>query len=287
MRHDGAIRGLLRDRARGGRAGRLTKACAVAHGKSTECGNIAPEFKHHYCTQCHAQARAGRVRRAPDGKHEFERSWASRARVWRATWLSRVRATATRTMDNFSVLAEYNCISKTRSLILKVNIYFSSVLGTVLLLNLLIVMLASTYKTIQEGAVKQVNFGRVEHTINLSHHNRHNAIIPPPLNGGVRLLVHLRVPALVLNIESLVPLSVKQNKPTATLKDQALLMFAEHRCFGESLPFGLDEADMKADNIVFLSPNQAMSDYAVLIDVRPSSFRTSSSFRQHQRPSIW
>ena len=96
-------------------------------------------------------------------------------------------------MHNFSVLAEYNfillmgqsdwekleenlCIDDVRSLILKLYMYFFSVLGTVLLLNLLIAMMASTYETIQEGTAKQVNFGRAEQTFHLSHRN---AIIPP------------------------------------------------------------------------------------------------------------
>ena len=80
-------------------------------------------------------------------------------------------------MDSFSIVAEYNflllmgqsewgvleendCISTDRSLILKIYSYGFSILGTVLLLNLLIAMMASTYEQIREGTAKQVNFAR-------------------------------------------------------------------------------------------------------------------------------
>merc|ERR1719206_1208946 len=135
--------------------------------------------------------------------------------------------------DSFSLLAEYNfillmgqsdwavleenaCMNTSRSLILKLYMYFFSVLGTVLLLNLLIAMMASTYETIQEGTTKQVNFGRAEETFHLSHSN---AIIPPPLNVVVYglavfwftfefLLWVVSCGTLMIDIEALVPVFV-------------------------------------------------------------------------------
>jgi pimeloyl-ACP methyl ester carboxylesterase len=47
------------------------------------------------------------------------------------------------------------------------------------------------------------------------------------------------------------------------LFNAALLVFAEHRYFGESLPFG--DASFDVENRPFLSAEQALADYAVLI----------------------
>eukprot|EP01083_Nonionella_stella_P207975 755059_1 len=136
-------------------------------------------------------------------------------------------------LENFSIVAEYNfillmgqsewsilesndCLDSNRSLLLKLYMYGFSVLGTVLLLNLLIAMMASTYEQIREGTAKQVNFARAEQVFNLSHTN---AIIPPPLNVLVfafsiiwflfeLLLWLLSGGNYIFNIEKLVPVKI-------------------------------------------------------------------------------
>ncbi|KUF93383.1 Secreted protein [Phytophthora nicotianae] len=50
----------------------------------------------------------------------------------------------------------------------------------------------------------------------------------------------------------------------------ALIVFAEHRYFGKSVPFGLDVLD----HMEFLSTQQAMADYAVLIEQLKSDLST-------------
>ena len=57
----------------------------------------------------------------------------------------------------------------------------------------------------------------------------------------------------------------------------AIMVFAEHRYFGESLPFGSDEADMKSENIIFLSSDQAMADYANLINALKTEWNSFNS----------
>ena len=136
-------------------------------------------------------------------------------------------------LENFSLVVEYNfillqgqsewsileaneCVSPARSLILKLYMFGFAIMGTILLLNLLIAMMASTYEQIREGTAKQVNFARAEQTFSLSHRN---AIIPPPLNVLVyafsivwftfEFLVWLCSGGkYILNIEKLVPVYV-------------------------------------------------------------------------------
>eukprot|EP01084_Bolivina_argentea_P160291 279155_1 len=45
----------------------------------------------------------------------------------------------------------------------------------------------------------------------------------------------------------------------------AIMVFAEHRYFGKSLPFGSNEADIKDENIIYLTVDQTLMDYASLI----------------------
>eukprot|EP01084_Bolivina_argentea_P004429 8417_1 len=78
--------------------------------------------------------------------------------------------------SEWGLLNENSCMSSGRSLLLKIYMWTFSVIGTVLLLNLLIAMMASTYEQIREGTAKQVNFSRAEQTFTLSHRN---ALIPP------------------------------------------------------------------------------------------------------------
>eukprot|EP01084_Bolivina_argentea_P167991 291427_1 len=60
--------------------------------------------------------------------------------------------------SDWEILNPNNCISPLRSLLLKVMMWSFSVAGTILLLNLLIAMMSSTYEQIREGTAKQVNF---------------------------------------------------------------------------------------------------------------------------------
>ena len=57
----------------------------------------------------------------------------------------------------------------------------------------------------------------------------------------------------------------------------AIMVFAEHRYFGESLPFGTDAEDMKSDNIIYLSSDQAMADYATLINTLKTEWNSWDS----------
>eukprot|EP01083_Nonionella_stella_P061283 159736_1 len=136
-------------------------------------------------------------------------------------------------MSDFSMATEYNfillmgqsewslleasaCIDGTRSLLIKLYTFGFSVLGTVLLLNLLIAMMASTYEQIRGGTAKQVNFARGEQTFTLSHRD---AIIPPPLNvlvfvfSVIWFLMEFLVWLLtcghfILNIQNLLPVRI-------------------------------------------------------------------------------
>merc|ERR1712154_156726 len=71
------------------------------------------------------------------------------------------------------------CFSEERSIIATALIIIFWVLGTVLLLNLLIAMMATTYDEKLDSKSKEVNFARTEEIYQLAHRQ---AIIPPPLN---------------------------------------------------------------------------------------------------------
>merc|ERR1712154_617817 len=72
-----------------------------------------------------------------------------------------------------------NCFSETRAIIATAFIIVFSILGTVLLLNLLIAMMATTYEDKLDAKSKEVNFSRTDEIYQLAHRQ---AIIPPPLN---------------------------------------------------------------------------------------------------------
>merc|ERR1712154_587119 len=72
-----------------------------------------------------------------------------------------------------------NCFSEERAIVSTVLIIIFSILGTVLLLNLLVAMMATTYDEKMDAKSKEVNFSRTEEIYNLAHRQ---AIIPPPLN---------------------------------------------------------------------------------------------------------
>ncbi|XP_065055979.1 dipeptidyl peptidase 2-like [Rhopilema esculentum] len=58
-------------------------------------------------------------------------------------------------------------------------------------------------------------------------------------------------------------------------KYQALIIFAEHRYYGSSLPFGQDS--FKKENIGFLNMEQALADYAVLLKSLSSLYKFDGS----------
>lgn len=70
-------------------------------------------------------------------------------------------------------------ISTERQFIAELLVIIFSILGTLLLLNLLIALMATTYDDKLEVKSKEVNFARTEETYELAHRQ---AIIPPPLN---------------------------------------------------------------------------------------------------------
>eukprot|EP01084_Bolivina_argentea_P111712 199268_1 len=116
--------------------------------------------------------------------------------------------------------ASNECLSSNRSRIVQLYVMIFSVLGTVLMLNLLIAMMSSTYEQIREGTAKQVNFARAEQTYSLAHRN---AIIPPPLNVFAFilsilwfifefLLFLISGANFILNIEKLVPVFINYDR---------------------------------------------------------------------------
>eukprot|EP01084_Bolivina_argentea_P307706 531894_1 len=75
--------------------------------------------------------------------------------------------------------ANDKCFSEERAIIATGFIIIFSILGTVLLLNLLIAMMSTTYEEKLDAKSKEVNFSRTEEIYQLAHRQ---AIIPPPLN---------------------------------------------------------------------------------------------------------
>lgn len=45
----------------------------------------------------------------------------------------------------------------------------------------------------------------------------------------------------------------------------ALIVYMEHRYYGESMPFGTEEESYKKDNLIYLSSLQALYDYNVFL----------------------
>eukprot|EP01084_Bolivina_argentea_P005268 9958_1 len=66
-----------------------------------------------------------------------------------------------------------------RSILLKVVMWTFAVMGTILLVNLLIAMMASTYEHLREDRTKMVNFARSSQIYTSAYRY---AVIPPPLN---------------------------------------------------------------------------------------------------------
>ena len=77
---------------------------------------------------------------------------------------------------------------RNRSIMAQVIISLFAILGTILLLNLLIALMANTYNYYGWTSNIQVNFDRIQHTIQL---NNSLALMPPPFNIIVLLLALL------------------------------------------------------------------------------------------------
>ena len=63
--------------------------------------------------------------------------------------------------------------------LLKIFMWCFSLLGTIILLNLLIAMMGYTYEKVREDKTPAVNFARAQQIYSLAYKY---AIIPPPLN---------------------------------------------------------------------------------------------------------
>ena len=165
-------------------------------------------------------------------------------------------------VDHFSIVLEYtfhivlgqadngaldrnDCMAVERALILKILMYAMSMAGTVMLLNLLVAMMASTYEEIKEGTAKRVNFSRARQTYNLAHRN---AIIPPPLNVVVFallvvvMILEFLVWALscgkyIFNVDKIIPvkinyeLAANKKKENRNLESERVL-FDQLKCCG-------------------------------------------------------
>jgi hypothetical protein len=81
-----------------------------------------------------------------------------------------------------------DCMSPTRSRVLLFLTVVFSMIGNILLLNLLIALMASTYENKRESTSKVVNFTRTEETYSMS---LRNALVPPPFNIAVYILTFI------------------------------------------------------------------------------------------------
>ena len=81
--------------------------------------------------------------------------------------------------QEWSAFDETDCFSAEREAVATCLLIAFCVLGTVLLFNLLIAMMATTYEDKLDAKSKEVNFSRTEDIYSLGHRP---AIIPPPLN---------------------------------------------------------------------------------------------------------
>ena len=72
-----------------------------------------------------------------------------------------------------------------RSILLKVVMWIFAILGTIIMVNLLIAMMASTYENLKEDRTKYVNFARAAQIYSSAYRY---AIIPPPLNLVVYII---------------------------------------------------------------------------------------------------
>eukprot|EP00484_Ammonia_sp_Unknown_P014069 CAMPEP_0197080372 /NCGR_PEP_ID=MMETSP1384-20130603/214092_1 /TAXON_ID=29189 /ORGANISM="Ammonia sp." /LENGTH=484 /DNA_ID=CAMNT_0042519255 /DNA_START=85 /DNA_END=1539 /DNA_ORIENTATION=- len=120
----------------------------------------------------------------------------------------------------WELAASNPCLSSNRSRLVQTYVIFFSVLGSVLLLNLLIAMMASIYENRRQVTSKDVNFSRTEETYQLAHRN---ALISAPFNlpaYAISILVEL-ITLIVLtcsggkyvfDIFSLVPVSLNYTK---------------------------------------------------------------------------
>ena len=70
-------------------------------------------------------------------------------------------------------------VSVYTSVLLKIFMWVFSLLGTIILLNLLIAMMGYTYEQVREDKTPAVNFARAQQIYSLAYRY---AIIPPPLN---------------------------------------------------------------------------------------------------------
>eukprot|EP01083_Nonionella_stella_P162243 532414_1 len=117
------------------------------------------------------------------------------------------------------ITSNEDTIGSGRSRILEGLIILFSIFGGILLLNLLIALMASTYERVRELGTKKVNFNRIAHTHSVI---KQNALMPPPFNILVAavtvlwLLLDLMIPCVTCGCYTLTMLtgikySLRQN----------------------------------------------------------------------------